>query len=264
MSAERLLGLRFDQVTVEEALERIESLSVEARRNCLPARMVVTVNVQILVTARHHCRALIPIINEAPLVVADGMPLVLLSRIFGPRLPERVAGSDLIYGIIKIAEHRGLRVFFLGGEEEHTRKAVESLLALHPDLQVAGVASPRVERFPQGDQLADEEKLCRNISESGTDILLVCFGCPKQELFINRNAERLKGMVAIGLGGTLNFVSGKITRAPHWMRRLALEWLHRVIQEPRRLFMRYFTDAFFLAYYIVIEAFKRLLHAGRQ
>ena len=98
--------------------------------------------------------------------------------------------------------------------------------------------------------------MCRQIAEAHTDILLVGLGCPKQELFIHRNAERLKGMVAIGLGGSFNFVSGRVRRAPLWVQKLGMEWIYRIIQEPRRLFMRYFTDAFFLAAYVLAEPFR--------
>ncbi len=252
-----LLGLRFDPVTSKEALERMLVLAEEARKGGLPARLVVTVNVQILVTARHRCHELLSIINSAPLVVADGAPIVYLSRLFGPRLPERVAGSDLIYDIVAASEQKGLKVFFLGGEEKSTSEAVEAFLKMHPELKVAGVASPAVALCPRCKELAEEENICRCIRDSGTDVLLVGLGCPKQELFISRNAKRLPGMVAIGLGGSFNFVSGRVRRAPPWMRRVGLEWIYRIIQEPRRLFMRYFSDAFFLAGYVISEAARR-------
>ena len=257
MNQRKLLGVRFDAVTRPQALERLLELQREAQEDHLPAQLVATVNVQILVIARHRHPQLLPVLNAAPLVVADGAPLVALSRIFGPRLPERVAGSDLIFDIVEAASRHGLRVYFFGGEEESTRIAIAEFQRRHPALQVAGYACPRVALSPDENQMREEEEMCRQIADARTDILLVGLGCPKQELFVHRNASRLSGMVAIGLGGSFNFVSGRVRRAPLWVQKLGMEWIDRIIQEPRRLFMRYFTDAFFLAGYILAEPFRR-------
>ena len=252
-----LFGVRFDAITRAEALERLLELARAARQRALPAQLAVTVNVQILVIARHRCPRLLPIINQAPLVVADGAPLVALSRVFPPRLPERVAGSDLIYDLVAAAARDGLRVFFFGGAEESTREAIEIFRRLHPALQVAGCASPLIALDPDDAQLAEEADLCRQITDAQTDLLLVGLGCPKQELFVHRNAERLKGLAAIGLGGSFNFVSGRVRRAPRWVQRIGMEWIYRILQEPRRLFLRYFFDAFYLAAYALAEPFRR-------
>ena len=110
---------------------------------------------------------------------------------------------------------------------------------------------------PNDSERDAEAEMCRQIVKANTDILLVGLGCPKQEFFVHRNAQRLKGLAAIGLGGTFNFICGHISRAPKWMQRLGMEWIFRIIQEPKRLFMRYFTDAFFLAAYVLCEPFRR-------
>ena len=254
---ETLLGIRFDAVTRTQAMERFLQLVETAKREHLPAQMVVTVNVQILVNARHRYPQQLPIINSAPLVVADGAPLVVLSRIFrSPRLPERVAGSDLIYDISEAAARKGLRVFFFGGDEESVLRAIDLLQTKYPGLVVAGNASPRIALEPNEAESAEEAEICHRITEAQTDILLVGLGNPKQELFVHRNAERLPGMVAIGLGGSFNFVSGRVRRAPRWVQKIGLEWVYRTIQEPRRLFLRYATDAFFLAWYTLREFFR--------
>ena len=252
-----LLGIRFDAVTRAQARDRFLALAEKAKREQLPAQMVVTVNVQILVNARHRYPQLLPIINAAPLVVADGAPLVLLSRIFrSPRLPERVAGSDMIYDIAEGAAQKGLRVFFFGGEEASVLQAIDVLRKKYPGLIVAGNASPMIALEPNETDLAAEAEICRQIKDAQTDILLVGLGNPKQELFVHRNAERLSGMVAIGLGGTFNFLSGRVRRAPRWIQRIGMEWFYRIIQEPRRLFLRYFVDAFFLVGYTLVELVK--------
>jgi len=253
-----LLGIRFDAVTRRQATERLMELAEDARRNQSPAQQIVTVNVQILVNARCRYPQLLPIINQAALVVADGAPLVVLSRLFSPpRLPERVAGSDMIYDIAAEAAKRGFRVYFLGGEETSALQAINILQTQNPGLEVSGHSSPMIAMSPSADEQAAELEVCRQIVAARTDILLVGLGNPKQELFIQRNADNLPGIVAIGLGGTFNFVSGRVNRAPRWIQRLGLEWVYRIIQEPRRLFLRYFTDAFMLAWLLLCEPFRR-------
>ena len=135
MSLHTLFGIRFDAVTAQQAQERMVSLAQTAKARLLPAQLAVTVNVQIMVLARRNSQTLLPIINAAQLVVADGAPLVFASKVFGPKLPERVAGSDLIYDIAQAAAEKGLRLFFFGGEETYTVQAMEKLKALYPTLQ---------------------------------------------------------------------------------------------------------------------------------
>ena len=257
MTSHTLFGIRFDAVTAQQALERLVALAKNAKALQLPAQLAVTVNVQIMVLARRNSQTLLPIINAAPLVVADGAPLVFASKFFGPKLPERVAGSDLIYDIARAAADNGLRIYFFGGQEAYTVQAMEKLKALFPSLQIAGHSCPMVAMTPNETQRREEEALCRQITDANTDILLVGLGCPKQEYFVHRNADKLKGMAAIGLGGTFNFICGHISRAPKWMQRLGMEWIYRILQEPKRLFMRYFIDAFYLAAYILREPFRR-------
>ncbi len=257
MKTHTLFGIRFDAVTAQQALERLFSLAQDAKAQALPAQLAVTVNVQIMVLARRNSQTLLPIINASPLVVADGAPLVFASKLFGPKLPERVAGSDLIYDIARAAADNGLRIYFFGGQETYTVQAMKKLKALFPSLQIAGYSCPMIAMEPNDSQRQEEAELCRQITEAHTDILLVGLGCPKQEYFVHRNADKLKGMAAIGLGGTFNFICGHISRAPKWMQRLGMEWIYRILQEPKRLFMRYFIDAFFLAAYILREPFRR-------
>lgn len=256
--AKTLLGIRFDAVTRQQAAERMMRMAEAARREHAPAQMVVTVNVQILINARHRFPQLRPIINSASLVVADGAPLVVLSRIFTPPgLPERVAGSDLVYDIAAGAAARGLRIYFLGGAEESALRAIDLLRQRNPALEIAGHASPMIAVDPDETQQREEAEICRQIVEARTDILLVGLGNPKQELFVSRNADLLPGVVAIGLGGTFNFVSGRVRRAPRWVQKIGMEWIYRIIQEPRRLFLRYLTDGFFLFFYVLAEPFRR-------
>ncbi len=259
-----LFGVHFDAVTRQEALERFLELVQIGKDRQLPAQLAVTVNVQILVNARSHYPAMLPIINEAQLVIVDGAPLVFLSKFFKPKLPERIAGSDFIYDIAEGASQRGFRVYFLGGDEEDNLKAIEHLKTRYPNLPVAGNDSPYIFLTPDESQISDEIAICKKITDAKTDLLIVGLGNPKQELFVHRNADRLKGVMAIGLGGTFNFLSKRTRRAPKWIQNIGFEWLFRISQEPRRLFMRYFLDAFHLAAYILLEPFRRLRKKRRQ
>jgi N-acetylglucosaminyldiphosphoundecaprenol N-acetyl-beta-D-mannosaminyltransferase len=164
------------------------------------------------------------------------MPLVWFSRLIGDKLPERVTGSDLLPELCRMAEKKSLKVFFLGGTEDVTPKAIENLLKRFPALQVGGCATPWI-------ALANDEEihsdLVETINQSGADILFVGFGAPKQEVWISRNQKKLKSGIVLTVGGTFDFLAGKTVRAPLWMQKSGLEWLWRLLHEPKRLWRRY-------------------------
>jgi len=238
-----LVGIPIDTLDFDSTLQRI----VEWAARDGPPRYVATSNVDFLVKAlawtsgspRHP--ELLTILCEAALNTADGMPLVWASRLLGGRVSERVSGSDLVPALGEAAAGQQLPLFLLGGRIEAAREAAERLQTRSPGLLIAGVASPFV--HVEGKALAHEEKtdreLCESINQSGARILLVGFGNPKQEVWFRRNAERLKVPVVIGVGGTFNFLAGHVARAPAWMQRSGVEWLHRLWSEPRRLWRRY-------------------------
>jgi len=174
--------------------------------------------------------------HEADFVLADGMPLVWFSRLIGERLPVRVTGSDLLPEFCRMAEKKSLKVFFLGGREDVTPKAIENLLKRFPALHVAGFATPWID-------LANDEEIhsdfVETINQSGADILFVGFGAPKQEIWISRNKKKLKTGIVVAVGGTFDFLAGKTVRAPLWMQKSGLEWLWRLLHEPKRLWRRY-------------------------
>ncbi len=190
--------------------------------------------------------------RRAAFLVADGMPLVWYSRVLGCRLPQRVAGSDLIYALCHRASRRGYRVFFLGGLPEVAEAAASRLVRLYPGLQLAGVESPPFRPLSAEENAA----LCRRIREAGTDLLLVAFGQPKGELWIHRNLDRLQVPMSVQLGASFDFVAGRVRRAPRWMQRCGLEWLHRVASDPRRLGPRMARNLLFLFTMLLRDAVK--------
>ena len=237
-----IFGIPFDARNTSQTLDRIFefSASPDVERGC---RIAATVNVDFIVNTYYALKstpcnpALAAVLRRAELVVADGMPLVWLSRLLGTPLPERVAGSDLVPMIAERAAREGKKLYFLGGKEEYTRCAAERLRARYPGLEIE-LDSPFV-KLDAPDAAERDRGICARINASGASILLVGFGNPKQELWLERNRRNLDCGIAIGVGGTFNFIAGAVKRAPDWMRRSGTEWIYRVIQEPGRLWKRY-------------------------
>jgi len=188
---------------------------------------LVTVNPEFVVAAqsddefRH-------IINNAALALADGVGLLLAARFLKTTpLPERVPGSDLVVRLAELSQRRGYRIYFLGAGAGVAQKAIENLKKIYPDLQVAGyyAGSPAPE---------ENEAIIRRISPTRPDILLVAYGAPKQDKWIARNLDRLQIPVCLGVGGSFDFLAGTARRAPLWIQKLGLEWLHRLAIQPWR------------------------------
>jgi N-acetylglucosaminyldiphosphoundecaprenol N-acetyl-beta-D-mannosaminyltransferase len=229
-----ILGVPFDNVTMAEAVEQIEAMIVSRRPH-----YVVTANVDFLVQARHDVE-LRHIIAGADLVLCDGTPVAWASRLLGNRLAERVAGADLAPVMIRTAAAKGYRVFFLGATPESTSKAVARLRAQFPGLVIAGHYSPPFRPLLE----MDHETIRRHVLAAQPDLVLVAFGCPKQEKWMGMHYRALGVPVTIGVGATIDFLAGQVRRAPVWMQRHGVEWVFRLAQEPRRLFKRYFKDLF--------------------
>ena len=242
-----LLGIAFDALTLEQALDRLFELANRPldETGC---RLAATVNVDFIVNTYFPVKkqprnpALARILRRADLVVPDGMPAVWLSRLLGTPLPERVTGADLVPRIAERAAKEKCKLYFLGGSEEAATRTAELLKERNPGLEI-DIDTPFV-RLDAPDAAEKDAEICRRINASGAKILLVGFGNPKQELWLERNRRQLTCGVGIGVGGTFNFLAGKVKRAPEWMRKSGTEWIYRVIQEPGRLWKRYFIGLF--------------------
>nr|WP_303652929.1 WecB/TagA/CpsF family glycosyltransferase [Paludisphaera mucosa] len=190
----------------------------------------------------HQHPDLDPINRAAAFVLADGAPIVRAARGRPRPLPERVAGSDLIFHLCDLAARKGRRMFFLGAPEGVADEAAAKLTARYSGLQVVGTECPPFRK------LSDEEHeaLLSRIRAARPDILFVAFGQPKGERWISENLTRLGVPVAVQVGASLEFAAGRFARAPRWMQKTGLEWLFRLLQEPRRLATRYARNAAFL------------------
>lgn len=245
-----LLGLPFHDLTMDEALE-------ECRRALNNTRPVyfVTANVDFAAQAYENDQ-LRKILFYAKRVVCDGMPLIWISKVLGHPLRERVAGSDLTPRLLDICAETNKRVYFFGSDANTLRQVVDILRERMPNLQIAGYESP-----PMGNVSDwDNEAVIQRIREARTDLLLVALGCPKQEDWIYLFHQQAGAALSIGIGASLDFVSGKQVRAPGWMQKTGMEWLWRMGTNPKRLFGRYARDFFFLGW----VTFKQLLSKRRQ
>jgi N-acetylglucosaminyldiphosphoundecaprenol N-acetyl-beta-D-mannosaminyltransferase len=175
----------------------------------------------------------------ADLRVADGMPLVWASRLRGTPLPERVAGSSLVIPICQRAAQDGRSVYLLGGDPQAARVAAQKLVDAAPGLKVAGISSPWVSVPPTSAEL---DAIATELLASKPDVVLVAFGSPKQEHVIHQLRARLPQAWWIGVGISLSFIAGHVRRAPPLVQALGLEWVHRLVQEPQRLFRRYVIE----------------------
>ena len=246
-----ILGIPVDNLTMDETVDRIFSM-VEAYKQDLRPRLVATVNVDFLVNTltwrygRIRHPELLDILQRTDLVTADGMPVVMISKLMGSPLKERVTGADLVPRLAKDAAKRGKSLYFLGGRGDVAAKAASLLRERYPDLLIAGIDSPFV--HIEGEKLADAEEtdqeIVERINDARPDVLLIAFGNPKQEMWFNRNRNRLRVPVSIGIGGTFEFITGSVLRAPLWVQKAGLEWIFRITQDPGRLWKRYLVGFF--------------------
>lgn len=225
-----LMGMQIDHVTEGEVVETIGASLSSGRGG-----WVITPNLEHLRRFRKD-KALKGFFEQADLVLADGMPLVWASRLKGTPLPARVAGSDLIWSLSTEAARQGRSIFVLGGTREAGWEAARKLQERCPGLRIAGMVYP-----PHGfdSDPGAIDQIIETLEVVEADIVYVGLGFPKQERVIAILRERFPQTWFLGIGISIHFVGGDISRAPRWMQRLGLEWIHRLAQEPRRLAKRY-------------------------
>jgi N-acetylglucosaminyldiphosphoundecaprenol N-acetyl-beta-D-mannosaminyltransferase len=230
-------GIGIDPVTERGAVQRVLD-ALEAGRG----GQIVTPNVDIVAAARRS-RELRHIIAASDLVVADGAPLVWASRVAGKPLPERVAGSDLVWSLAAAAASRGLRIALLGGTPNGaarpTERAAEILEARYPGLKVVGAWCPPMGFDRDASQWA---ALVERVEAAAPDLVYVGLGFPKQEHVMVRLRAVAPNAWFLGCGASIDFIAGYRRRAPKWMQRTGTEWLFRMLSEPRRLAKRYLKD----------------------
>ena len=239
-----ILGCHVHNLTMEETLQRISAFV----RSGVPHQHVV-VNVDKVVKAARDPQ-LRKIINNCDLINVDGMPIVWASKLLGTPLKERVTGVDLFEALLGRAAAEGWRVYFLGATSEVVQAVAARATRDHPGLSVAGL---RDGYWPSSDDAAVAEE----IGKAAPHLLFVAISSPRKEQFLGANGGAMKIPFAMGVGGTFDVYSGKVRRAPLWMQRSGLEWFYRFLQEPRRMFRRYFIDDMSFFRLLVVEWARR-------
>lgn len=239
---QELFGIRIDAIDMRQAVARLKDWIAEPSDIC---RYVVTPNVDHTVLLQEHA-ALRNAYAAADLILADGHPIVWASRLLNKPLPERVPGSELVPRLFSAfngfsgSEEKKLKVFLLGAGVGVAARAARNISRIWPNVTTVGVYSP-----PMGFERDPEESnyILGRIALTSPDVVVVGLGAPKQEIWVHQYQNQIRAKLAICAGATIDFLAGEKRRAPKWMQRAGVEWLHRMCSEPRRLVKRYAKDA---------------------
>ncbi len=216
-----VLGLCFDNVTMEEALRSAERLLEKPG-----ASVVVTPNAEIAYEATEDA-AFCAMLNQADLILPDGAGVVLAAKLRKTPLKQKVAGIDFAAGLLQLFAKKGTKLYLLGSKPGIAELAAENMKMQAPGLVICGTADG---------YFRDENAVIEKINQSGAEALFVCLGAPKQEYFMFRHRDELHTVrLMAGLGGSLDGFAGTAKRAPEWMIRANLEWFYRLCKEPKRL-----------------------------
>ena len=236
-----VMGIGFDNVDINQALERSLSMLNEPRRH-----YIVTPNSEIVMTCAKNDEARMAV-NDADLVIADGVGVVLASKILGTPLKCKVAGIDLAAELMRSLAKTRKRLFLLGAKPGTAERAAKKLSAKYKGLVICGT---------NDGYFKNDEDVINKIIKTNPDVLFVCLGAPKQEIWIFENIASLDIRLIIGLGGSLDVFAGQATRAPDFFIRLGLEWFYRLFKEPSRI-TRMIKLPVFILKAVWIRLFKR-------
>lgn len=228
-----LLNTNVNNVSMGETVAEIERLIAEKKRS-----YIVAINVDVVMKMEQDAY-LRKITNHADMVLVDGKPLIWISKIHKHPVKAKISGSDLVPLLCKVSAEKGYKLFIIGGKDGIAEQAKKRLKKQYPDIKIVGIYAPP---FGFEKDQAELDKINAMISQAAPDLLITCFGCPKQEKFIYENYKKYCPTVSVCAGATVDFLAGNVKRAPQWMSDHGLEWLYRFTQEPKRLFKRYFVD----------------------
>jgi len=243
-----LCGIHIHRFTEESCIEHILAESAANRGG-----WVVTVNLDHLYRLENDTSYL-DLVKQADVVVADGMPLIWAAKLQRTPLPGRVAGSSLIRSLSAAAAAQSKSVFYLGGDPGTADATAVALQSLHPSLVVAGTYCPPFGFEQKQSELND---IVAALTTTKPDIIFVALGSPKQERLIHQLRDQMPQAWWLGVGISFSFVAGNVKRAPVWIQRLGLEWIHRLCQEPRRLARRYLLEGIPFALKLLFRSWKK-------
>lgn len=221
METENILGVDVLVTSYEEFMREI-TRDIQCNRQ----KTIVAINPEKIMKIRED-HDLSEFVKEAAYKIPDGVGILMASKKQGGRIKNRITGVDTMMALCNLAADRGFKVFLLGGDENAVKGAKESLEKQYQNLNIVG--------YRNGYELADKD-VVNQINTSGAQILFVAMGSPKQELWIQKNKENLQVNIFQGVGGSFDVLSGSVQRAPSWMQNIGLEWFHRLLMDPKRVF----------------------------
>ena len=231
-----ILNTYIDALTMEETISEVEKIIA---RGVPTQHVVINAN---KVNLMNEDPELKRIVNECPLINADGISILWAAKVLGLPIKERVTGIDLFLNLVKVASEKGYKIYLFGAKEEVVRKVKKVFEEEYPTLQIVGY---RNGYFTE----EDEPEIVKNMAESGADMMFVAFSSPKKEYWINKYIDQLNIPFVMGVGGSFDVVAGVTERAPKWVQIRGFEWLYRLVQEPRRMWRRYVIgNAKFIGY----------------
>jgi len=228
-----LLDLKFAAVTYSQLVALLsQRLDAQEKTLCVP----VNLDVLRLAASDHKLHSTI---QSASVVIADGMPLVWLSRFSQTPLPERLPGCELVLSLCRLAHEKGYKIFILGGAPGVAEQAKQQLEEDFPGIQIVGTEAPAAAQLTDAEESA---QIVARINASEADILFVALGAPKQEYWLAAHRDELRPVCILPCGGSIDFIAGIQKKAPLWLGNLGVEWLYRLWHNPTRLYRRYILE----------------------
>jgi len=242
-----LFGIKFDKLTIEEVKQFVEDFIKSGQKG-----YIVTPNAYHVVLLKKD-NEFRQVYNHATLVLADGIPIVWVSKILMYGL-KRITGSDILYCLCNLAAEKGFKVYFLGSKDIVVKKVIEKLQNVFPYLKIVG--------FHHG-YFEDDKPVIDEINSVQPEILFVGMGCPKQEKWVYNYLSHLNIKIAVLVGGVFEVIAGTKKRAPRWIQNIGLEWFWRLIQEPKRLWKRYLIGNTIFIFLVIEELIKKFLRRNK-
>jgi N-acetylglucosaminyldiphosphoundecaprenol N-acetyl-beta-D-mannosaminyltransferase len=249
-----ICGIKFDNVTIDEAVGIIEKkISGKLPLEGCTSQLLVA-NQDIINRIKKDKSIPVENLNRSFLIIPDGVSIIMAAKMLGTPLKERVAGPDVMEKFMEVSNSKGYRNFFFGSKDCVVKGMSDNFKKKYKNLVITGVYSPPfTKKFSDGQNNDIIEKL----NSSKSDIIWVSLGCPKQEKWILDNLESLDAPVLAGIGAAFDFHSGNLKRAPLWIRKIRMEWFYRFLQEPFRLWQRYFLGGLLFFSKVLMHKFRK-------
>lgn len=233
MGKQRLLNTYVNNVNMNETISMIDDIIIAEKKS-----YVVAINVDVVMKIEKDSY-LKKIVDEADIVLVDGKPLIWIAKIHNKPIKAKISGSDLVPILCHHASKNNYSIFIIGGKEGVAEKAKKKLIEKFYNINIVGTYAPP---FGFENDKKEVAHINQMISAVHPDLLITCFGCPKQEKWIYENYQKYDAKLSVCAGATVDFIAGNVKRAPKWMSEHGLEWFYRFLQEPKRMFKRYFID----------------------